>query len=319
MKRVCLDFSERGNYNNRKGGGSAIKPAIYYPVHAWLTHARKNETAPSPLKGKPKRIPRKDAPDADILFYRPAAGGDALPVLFNLHGGGWLFGRAWGVDGQSQFLADTLGCAVINVDYRLLDEYPFPYPQRETADVVEYALSHAGTFGIDPERASVMGYSAGGHIAAGAAMLLRDRGVRLQKQILCYPFLDYTCFDYAAYLGRKPAEAPLFVSAANKIMFAEMKKEDPLLSPAHAPLELLRGLPPAILAACGVTDPLSVHAAAYAQRLRAAGVEAEYLEYPDADHGFMEWFSGKNPPEHPQETLLYRAVRDIAALSPFGA
>ena len=302
----------------REQGECVIRPFIYYPVHVFLRHARKNEISTEPPVGIPKRIQRAGAQDVPVLFYRPKAGGDRLPVLFHLHGGGWLFGNAQGVDGLSQYLADRLGCAVINIDYRLADEAPFPYPQTETADVAQYVLNHAGTFGIDPDKASVMGYSAGGHIAAGAAMLLRDRGIRLQKQILCYPFLDFTCFDYASYLGRGGLTAPVLSGAANKLMFAEMKREDPLLSPGHAPLELYRDLPPAILVACGVTDPLSVHAASYAKRLNEAGVKTDYLEYPDAFHGFIEGFGGTLPPANGQCEIAYRALEDIAGLSPFG-
>ena len=41
--------------------------------------------------------------------------GEKLPVVLNIHGGGWLFGDAEGLDLQSQYLANHLGCFVVNV------------------------------------------------------------------------------------------------------------------------------------------------------------------------------------------------------------
>ncbi len=300
-----------------------MKP-YYYPVHLLLAHKRKKEHNPGPYLGRAFTVPRGALPGVRVRLYRPA--GDkltVLPVLFNVHGGGWLFGDAEGLDLQSQYVANRLHCFVVNVDYRLADERPFPYQQNELADTVEFFLSHAAQFRLDPEKAAVMGYSAGGHISAGAAVLLRDRGVKLTAQVLCYPFLNHIGFDYAAYTGVKGTAGKLFNSFSRAVLFEKLPMEDLLLSPAAAEPEALRGLAPAVIVTCGKNDPLLPQGEAYARKLEAAGVKAVYRVYAEAIHGFMEHGFPDDPAvfanEGEQDTLMRQAVDFVKEQNIFGA
>lgn len=287
--------------------------AYYYPVHLFLAHKRKKDRNPGPYFGMEQFVPRKNKKSVRVRLYRPAGcSARVLPVLFNVHGGGWLFGDAEGVDMQSQYLANHLRCLVVNIHYLLADQRPFPYQQEEAADTVEYFLNNAGKFHLDPAKAAIMGYSAGGHIAAGAAMLLRDRGIKLTRQVLCYPFLNFMGFDFSAYTGMKPAFAGAFNRFANSVLFEKLPKDCALLSPANADPGELKGLAPAVIVSCGNKDPLLPQAQAYAEKLRAAGVPAVYREYREAIHGFMEHNFLDDPAvfarEGEQDTLMRRAV-----------
>ena len=292
-----------------------MKP-IYYPVHLYLARRRRKEHASAPYLGQAFTVPRDGQKGVRVRLYRPAADdGSRLPVLFNVHGGGWIFGDAEGVDLQSQYLANHLGCAVVNVDYLRADEQPFPYQQEETADTVAYFLAHAGNWQIDPDRAALMGYSAGGHIAAGAALLLRDRGVSLCTQVLCYPFLNFVGFDFAAYGNITGLPGRVFNRFTATVFFEKMAADSTLLSPAHADPAALTGLAPAVIVSCGAGDPLLPQAEDYAQQLAAAGVPVVYREYKTAVHGFLE----RNFPDDPavfaredeQDTLMREAVEFI--------
>ena len=314
-----------------------MKP-YFFPAHLYLTKIRAKTFNPGPYLGWAFTVPREGLPGVRVRLYRPAesestktapkengkpnAAAPLLPVLFNVHGGAWIHGDAEGLDLQSQYLANHLCCFVVNVDYLRLDERPFPYPQTETADVVSYFLAHADEYIIDPNRAALMGYSAGGHIAAGAAILLRDRGVKLTAQVLCYPFLDFSGFDFAAYGGIRGTKGKLFNRFTRAIFFEEMQPETALLSPAHAKPEALKGLAPAVIVTCGKNDPLLPQAEAYAEKLTKAGVKTVYREFKTAEHGFLEHNFPDDPAvfanESEQDALMREAVDFIREQHIFG-
>ena len=290
----------------------------FFPARLYLARRRRKDHNPGPYLGEAFSVPRNGLPDVRVRLYRPAGSEDgALPALFNVHGGGWIFGDAEGLDLQSQYLANHLHCFVVNVDYRLLDEHPFPYPQTEVADTVTWFLAHAQEYRFDPARAALMGYSAGGHIVAGAAMLLRERGVKLTAQVLGYPFLDFVGFDFAAYGNIKGTAGKLFNRFTKAVFFEKMPMDCALLSPAHADADALKGLAPAVIIGCGKNDPLLPQAEAYAEKLKEAGVPAVYREYTEAEHGFLEHNFKDDPAlfaaQGEQDRLMRDAVDFIRA------
>ena len=300
--------------------------AYYFPAHLYLKNFRKKNHNPGPYLGEAFEVPRKGEKGVRVRLYRPVQSpekksGGLLPVLFNVHGGAWMHGDAEGLDLQSQYLANHLKCFVVNVDYKLIDEKPFPYQQTEIADVVEYFIEHAGEYGVDPERSSLFGYSAGGHIAAGAAMLARDRGVKLCSQVLCYPFLNFIGFDFAAYGGVKGVKAKIFNRFSNSVLFEKMKKDEPLMSPANADPEELKDLARAVIVSCGKNDPLLPQAEQYSRKLEEAGVKNVYREYKTAEHGFLERNFKDDPAvfakEGEQDALMREAVEFIRSNNVF--
>ncbi|MBQ6164966.1 MAG: alpha/beta hydrolase [Clostridia bacterium] len=288
----------------------------YFPVHLYLKNVRRKQHNRGPYEGKIFIVPRGKEKGVRVRLYRPVSdSGRTLPVLFNVHGGGWIFGDAEGVDLQSQYLANHLDCFVVNIDYLMADEKPFPYQQTEIADTVEYFISHCRTYHIDPDRIALMGYSAGGHLCAGAAILLRERGVRLCTQVLCYPFLNFIGFDYAKYGGYSEKIAPAFNRAIDRIFFENEPKDSLLVSPGNAEAYELRGLAPAVIITCGAGDPLLPQGEEYAWKLTGAGVKNVYKEYEKAVHGFMEHNFPDDPAvfehEDEQDRLMREAVEFV--------
>ena len=282
-----------------------------FPIRMLLDKKRKREHNPGPYLGQAFAVPRTGVDGVNVRLYRPV--GDVarpLPALFNIHGGGWLFGDAEGVDLQSQYLANRLGCFVVNVDYALADEAPFPWQQTQVADTVCWFIGHAAQFRADPAKAMLAGYSAGGHIAAGAAMLLRDRGVKLSAQILGYPFLNFVGFDFAGYGGMRGLPAVIFNRFAKSVLFERLPAEKPLLSPGNADASALAGLAPAVIIGCGKNDPLLPQAEAYAKKLQAAGVRTVYREFREAEHGFLERGFPDDPAVFKQQGEQDRLMRE---------
>jgi acetyl esterase/lipase len=106
-------------------------------------------------------------------LYIPDATIGTCPVVIWLHGGGWRFGdRRLAPDLRT--FAQRSGLAVVSIDYRLSDEVKFPAQVEDVKTAVRWVRSVAGTFGLDGGHIGLWGSSAGGHLAACAALSQED-------------------------------------------------------------------------------------------------------------------------------------------------
>ncbi|HEY6555945.1 MAG TPA: alpha/beta hydrolase [Polyangiaceae bacterium] len=102
-------------------------------------------------------------------LYLPAAGANPAPVIVWIHGGGWSGGDKW--PAQKSILAQVArGFAVASVNYRLSGEAPFPAPVQDVKLAVRWVKANAATYHLDPAKVVLGGESAGGHLAALAAV-----------------------------------------------------------------------------------------------------------------------------------------------------
>ena len=217
-----------------------------------------------------------------VRVYRPSS--DVLPALVYFHGGGWTIGDLDTHDVLCRQLAAGARCAVFSVDYRLAPENPFPAAVEDAVAATRYILSNPGPLKVDACRIAVGGDSAGGNLAAVAALELRKHG--LAYQLLIYPATDQRCeFDSHSRNG----EGYLLTKQGIEFFRAGYlpKRKDwtdwrasPLLAADH------RGVAPAYVLTAGF-DPLLDEGRAYADKLSGAGVEVEYREYADMIHGFI--------------------------------
>jgi len=91
------------------------------------------------------------------------------PVIVFLHGGGWSGGtRTTGPDFKRYFAAD--GFAIASIEYRLTPAVTFPAPVEDVRTAVRWLKANAVAHAIDPDRICLWGTSAGGHLAAVAAL-----------------------------------------------------------------------------------------------------------------------------------------------------
>lgn len=265
-------------------------------------------------------VPRENLPEVEVILYEPVKKCcEPMPVLFNIHGGAWVGGDASALDTQSKQLADTCSCLVVNINYRKVDDKPFPYCQHEVRDTVLYFAEHVDEFGIDREKFTLIGYSAGGHICTGAAMLLRDAGFKLNSQVPCYPFLDFHLFDTDGIPGVEEENGEQktdkktekknreLMAVVNEIFFrGGVDKFSALMSPGAAAPEELKGVAPVELIICG-KDALYEQAFAYQKRLEEANVPVELKVFEKATHGFME---GNYPEMFYEPNEEQRIIRD---------
>ncbi len=263
----------------------------YHTVTPFVARRIYRETravlAPQPPQVSQARLLVAPGPVA-LRAYRPA-GADkqaVLPALVYFHGGGWTIGDLDTHDVLCRQLANGAGCAVFSVDYRLAPEYPFPAAVEDCVGAVRFVHQEAAALRVDRSRIALGGDSAGGNLAAVAALHARDAGPPIAFQLLIYPAADQRCgFDSherngAGYLlTREAIEFFRRCYLPDRAAWTDWRAS-PLLAPSHA------GLPPALVLTAGY-DPLVDEGRAYAEKLRQAGVAVRYREFSDMVHGFI--------------------------------
>ena len=212
------------------------------------------------------------------------------PTLVYLHGGGWVVGDLDSHDKLCRQIAALAGCVVVAVDYRLAPESPAPAAAEDAIAALFWIAGHSADLGIDPARLAVGGDSAGGSLAAVAAIAARDAGLALRGQVLIYPSTDNR-----RAVGRYPSRQrnagvpPLTWDMVT--YFLDQYLPDPRLagdwriSPILVPETA--GLAPALLVS-GERDVLHDEGERYADRLDAGCVPVVRQTFPGMIHGFIE-------------------------------
>ena len=226
------------------------------------------------------------AGDLRIRTYRPHEDGGG--VVAYTHGGGWMMGTLESYDSALRALAGAAGAVVASIDYRMAPEHRFPAAVDDTLAGVRWLAAHAGEVGGDGSRLAVAGDSAGGNLAAVAALRLRGE-LPLRLQALIYPITD-SGLDTPSYSEFASGHG---LSAASMRRFWDLYLDGadgrhPDVSPLQAPD--LRGVAPAYVLTAE-EDVLRDEGEAYAARLRAAGVPAELVRWPGTIHGFFRWLA----------------------------
>lgn len=199
--------------------------------------------------------------------------GQPLGTLVYYHGGGFMIGDVDSHQAHAIRFANTARVVVMNVDYRLAPEHPFPQGVDDAIGAARWAAQNLGQLGGAGKPLALGGDSAGGNFAAVAAITCRDAGITLAAQVLLYAVTDMT------KEGNSDVRAAYFGNAFEK------DSRSPKASPVLARLE---GVAPAIMGV-GPHDFLYQDNLAYAAALRAARVPLVWREFPTLNHGFFSY------------------------------
>ncbi len=237
-----------------------------------------------------------NVPDRDpirVRIYRKRGSTSRASILY-IHGGGLIGGSLDGYDSRCMHYASGTGITVISVDYRLAPEHPYPAALDDATFALRWLHAHAADLGLDAKRIGIAGDSAGGCLAAATVLRNQDeRGPAIKCQLLVYPMLDYrTVVPDPRYTGRFIG----WTFADNLTAWtAYLGKDDPDVPPATASPALatqLAGLPPTFIDT-GTMDIFHDEDAAFADLLRAAGVDVEFHVWNGAPHGF-DYVAGRS-------------------------
>ena len=217
-----------------------------------------------------------DGTPLEMRVLVPRGKARALIVFF--HGGGWVCGSLDEVETLGRRLADRAGCEVVLAQYRLAPEHPFPAAVDDAWTALRWAAERARGLPL-----IVAGDSAGGNLAAVVA---QRAGGDVALQILVEPVTDCDT-ETASY--RDP-DNQLIVTRDSMLWFFERyapdraTRSDPRLAPLRA--ADLSGAPPAVVLTAE-HDVLRDEGEAYAERLRAAGVDVSHKRFTGQMHGFF--------------------------------
>lgn len=211
------------------------------------------------------------------------------PAVLHIHGGGFISVHAKDVLPSLVPYVSQSGIPIFSVDYRWAPENAFPTPLEDCWSALLYLQSHVDELGVNPSRIAVMGESAGGGLAAGLAILARDRTLTppLAKQILIYPMLDdRTATDHSGGLAVFSVNDVLTGWAAYLGEAWGTDNISPAASPARA--TDVTGLPPLYLDV-GQLDIFMPEDVDYALKFLKGGIQAELHVYPGVIHAFQRW------------------------------
>lgn len=196
-------------------------------------------------------------------------------VHLDIHGGGFYLGPTARENARNQQLADTLGLAVVSVDYRIAPEDPWPAAPDDCETAALWLVEHAeARFGT--AQLSIGGFSAGSTLAVTTLLRLRDRGLKaFDRAVLQFGTYDLSGLTPA---GRLIADEYFIQAYAGHVK----DRTVPDISPIYGDLSAL----PPLLMIVGGEDVLLHDNQAMAARVRATGGEADLRVYPGAPHAF---------------------------------
>lgn len=241
-------------------------------------------------------------------IYMPPKGkaGAPRPLVIYVHGGGWVGGHTRAAGALADFpkvLASLAaeGFVVASVEYRLSGEARFPAQLDDVRAAIRFLKTNAGKFGADSSRVAIWGGSAGGHLAALAALSCGAPSLDAKPQpagseCVQAAAIWYGIFDFAPIIAQGAPLALMGCADATSCPADRIRAISPLtyLDPSDPPFLLIHGDNDHTVSVTQSTD-------AYA-KMKAAGLQVDEIIIPGVDHSFI----GKTPAETHAATM--RAV-----------
>lgn len=220
-----------------------------------------------------------------------------LPVVINVHGGGWCKPHS---DRDLYFcrrLVKALGYLVVDVDYVLAPEYPYPAALEEIEALLNELPRLLPQWGGDPQNVVFCGQSAGGNLLGGVSHRKRyTKELTVKAQILAYP----PCDNFTSHFGDEDLDergmATEYYGFYYNQSIEERKNTD--VSLTFATEADLTGLPPTDIITGGL-DNLCPEGKRYFDLLQAHGVPSTYRCFEKSRHGFVvnlmdQWQEGES-------------------------
>ncbi|KUJ08517.1 putative alpha/beta hydrolase protein, partial [Mollisia scopiformis] len=204
-----------------------------------------------------------------------------------MHGGGMILGNRF-TFGDALDWVKELRAILVSVEYRMPPEHPHPAPVEDCYAGLKWISEHASELGINEVRIMTVGPFGGGCVAAGLALLARDRGgPRIHAQCLPYPMLDDRMENVSSkqYFNIGKWQGGINEPAWNFLLDGKRGAEDVSIYAAPARATDLSRLPPTWLDV-GAAELFRDEVVAYASKLWEGGVQAELHVWPGCWHAF---------------------------------
>jgi acetyl esterase len=276
-----MDQSERNRHiqellqSREHGAGSSVDPELLvrFPVKKiedWVLPTRAGET--------------------HVFVFYPESRKKVLPLYVNIHGGGFVRGHREQDIVFCCNIASHMECVVVDIDYATVPEQKYPYALHQCYDVVKWFYQNPDDekldIKIDNKKIAVGGHSAGGNLTAALTLMSKQTGeFSTVLQILDYAVVDLYSPPELKPMTYTQSLTPDKVRFINSLYIDSDQTLEPYVSPLFAPLEMLTGLPAALILTCGY-DSLAKESEQYASRLIEAGVTVTAKRFLESHHGF---------------------------------
>lgn len=283
LEKEAIEFSD----------ANAPHPRIYeLPLEEGrdlLEEVQSSSVEKLPVDIEDLKMDTNDWGQINVRFIRPEGNVEKLPVIFYIHGAGWVFGSAKTHDKLIRELAVRTNSIVIFPEYSRSPEAKYPTAIEQNYAILQKLAELSESKGLDLENLTVAGDSVGGNMATVMTILTKQRqGLPIKKQLLYYPVTDAN-FDTDSY--NQFAENYFLTKEGmqwfwDQYTTDEKKRAEITASPLRASKEELTGLPPAMILT-GEADVLRDEGEAYARKLREAGVEVTQVRFQGIIHDFV--------------------------------
>ncbi|GKT02574.1 alpha/beta hydrolase [Furfurilactobacillus entadae] len=287
-KKIVLEPAAQEVSNDSKA-----HPRIYELVptkgREVLEQAQSTDVEKAPATDDVVEISTGEWGTINVHFIRPVGNEDTLPVIFYIHGAGWVFGSEHTHDKLVRELAARTQAVVVVPEYTRSPEAKYPTAIEQNYAVLQQLPDFAAAHRFNVDQLTVAGDSVGGNMAIVMTLMTKKcQGLPIQQQLLYYPVTDAN-FETESYI--QFADGYYLTKAGmewfwNQYTNVPAERAEITASPLRATLDDLKGLPAAMILN-GEADVLRDEGEAYANKLREAGVPVTQVQFQGMIHDFV--------------------------------
>lgn len=260
-----------------------LQPSPADAVKSLLTKQGKS-VAPEPVE----QVTDAMADGVPIRIYKPA-GEAPFPVIFYVHGGGWVLATIDTYDSSARALANAAHAIVVSTHYRQAPEHKFPSSHDDVYTAYQWTSLNIHTQGGDPARMAVAGESAGGNMALDVAMRARDaERISPVALLLVYPVAGTSMRtpSYTQNAQAKPLNAAMMAWFFQHELATPEQAKEPRLNVVDLPAQRFKTLPPVTIVTADI-DPLRSDGEMLAEKLRGASNLVTLRNFEGVTHEFF--------------------------------
>lgn len=235
-------------------------------------------------------VPLENERKMKLYIIKPATAADPLPVIFYIHGGGWVMG---GIK-THRYLIEQLvlrtHVAVVFPEYELSPEAQYPHTTEDLFKVLQYVTEYGNNFDLDLTHLAVVGDSVGANMTVVMSLLAsqNENKPKISAQILLYPVTNAR-FEDESY--KEFAQGPWLTAKAMQWFWQQYAPDKNDQKATNASIlnndyDTLSALPPTLVVT-DENDVLRDEGENFAAKLNKAGVEVAAVRINGTIHDFM--------------------------------
>lgn len=210
------------------------------------------------------------------IYYPATCPKRAYPVIVSIHGGGWFYGDKERYSHYTKLLASK-GFAVVNFNYRLAPEVPYPAGFQDVCQVMDFLITHAETYQLDLSHLFMVGDSCGAQLVSQYCIYADSEAYQN-----CFPFtVEHKILPKAVALNCGVYDMTLWKNEQNFMYewYTAQSEQDLVEKSLHNYMDYMTEHFPETYLMCSVNDELRVHTPILRQKLEALGIAHQYVSY----------------------------------------